>query len=231
MELTSIAFIPDGNMRDAQTRGISLVEAYQLGTQKAWKVFEWLQDYPRVKVGTFWAMSTENFKRTAELPILFKIFEHELDKVKNAGLFETHQVRLKFIGRLNLFPKKLVEKMRNVMEFTENFKGRTMNVAIGYGGRSEILDAAKHLATDYKQGKVDLSKVDENAFSRYLYGSFPDPDLIVRTSGTRRLSGFLPYQSGYSELYFLDKYWPEFSKADLQGAINDYNERQRNFGK
>ena len=231
MELNSIAFIPDGNRRYAQKVGISVLKSYQLGTQKAWQVFDWLNKYKEIKVGTFWSLSLENFKRTKEIPVLFRIFEKELDKVKSSGLFERNGIRLKFIGRQSVFPKRLQEKMRAAEQFTENFSNKLMNVALGYSGQAEIVDAAKAIALDYEEGKMNLDSLDEEKFHDYLYGDFTDPDLIVRTSGVKRLSGFLPYQSAYSELYFIDKYWPEITESDLDSAVQDYYARKRNFGK
>jgi len=230
--LSSIAFIPDGNRRFAREQRISFLKAYQLGTKKAWDVMHWLEDYPKIKDGTFWMLSLENMtKRKTELSVLFKIFNRELSKVKDSGYFEAQQIRLRFFGKLEMLPKKLLEKIREAEKFTQDFGKRTINLALGYSGRAEIVDAAKQLALDLKENRIELNKVNEDSFKKYLYSGFPDPDLIVRTSGAMRLSGFLPYQSAYSELYFCEHYWPEFSQEDLQEAINSFEQRQRNFGK
>ncbi len=232
MMLSSIAFIPDGNRRFAMQSGINFLKAYQLGTKKAWDVMHWLEEYPRVKDGTFWMLSLENIqKRKAELSVLFKIFDRELDKVKKSGYFEANQIRLRFFGKIEMLPKRLVEKISEAEQFTADFKKKTINLALGYSGRAEIVDAAKRLAADLKENKIGLEEVNENSFKKYLYAAFPDPDLIIRTSGAMRLSGFLPYQSAYSELYFCSHYWPEFSQQDLRDAIGSFEERQRNFGK
>ena len=232
MELSSIAFIPDGNRRYAKISGVSLFDAYYTGTQKAWRVMEWLEKYPKITVGTFWALSNENLQRTgAELKLLFKIFEKELDRAKKMDFFERNQVKIKFIGKLNTMPSAIQKKIGEVEKMTESFARKTVNIAIGYGGRAEIVDAAKKIAVHYKENRIDLNALDEEQFRKYLYNEFPDPDLIIRTSGTARLSGFLAYQSAYSELYFCHKYWPEFSEQDLETAINTYNQRERKFGK
>jgi len=231
-ELESIAFIPDGNRRFALKSGVNFLKAYQLGTKKAWDVMHWLEEYPKIKAGTFWMLSLENTqKRRAELALLFKIFDRELGKVKSSGYFEEKQVRLKFFGRLELLPKKLLEKIKEAEQFTQEFNTRTISLALGYSGRAEILDAAKSLALDVQQGKVELSELNEKGFEKYLYSDLREPDLIVRTSGEQRTSGFLPYQSAYSELHFCQHYWPEFTEQDLAEAISDYGARQRNFGK
>ncbi len=232
MELQSIAFIPDGNRRYAQKASISLIQSYQMGTQKAWQVVEWIVKYPSVKTGTFYTLSLENLSRTKhELNILFKIFDKELDKVKTDGLFEKNGLKLKCIGRLDLFPKKLKTKMKETEKYTENFGSKEINLALGYNGQTEIIDAAKKLAQDYKNNEISLDSIDETSFENYLYGSSLNPDFIIRTSGTQRLSGFLTYQSAYSELYFLDKFWPEFQESDLKIAVDDFYSRQRRFGK
>jgi len=231
MELTSVAFIPDGNRRYALKAGISLLDAYQLGTKKAWEVFEWLQEYPKIKTGTFWSLSLENFKRASEIPLLFKIFEKELDKVVKSGLFAKHSVKLNFLGRREVFPKKLRLKMEKAERFTENFSEKTMNVALGYSGQAEIVDACKKIAQKINAGEISLNEINEQSFAGFLYSPACAPDLIVRTSGVQRTSGFLPFQSVYSELYFTPKLWPEFSKQDLDLAIRDYYARERRFGK
>lgn len=231
MELNSIAFIPDGNRRYAQKADVSLLQAYQLGTQKAWDVFTWLQDYPKIKVGTFWSLSLENLKRASEVPVLFRIFEHELEKVKKSGLFENYEIRLKFIGRRDVLPKSMQEKMLDAEKFTEGFSEKTMNVALGYSGQAEIVDACRKIAQEFKSGRISLNEINEDSFPNYLYSKFAFPDLVVRTSGVQRTSGFLPFQTGYSELYFSQKYWPEFERSDLNAAIEEFYNRKRNFGK
>jgi undecaprenyl diphosphate synthase len=232
MELKSIAFIPDGNRRFARKTHTSLLTAYKKGTQKAWEVLHWLNNYPKIKFGTFYTLSSENLKRKRiELKILFKIFERELDKVWSSSVFTANEIKLNFIGKLELLPKKLQEKMRKAEDFTSSFKKKTINLAIGYDGQTEIVDAAKKIATAFKENKIDLNSLNHKTFYKYLYADFPEPDLIIRTSGTQRLSGFLTYQSSYSELYFLEKYWPEFTKQDLDNAIQEFYERQRRFGK
>jgi tritrans,polycis-undecaprenyl-diphosphate synthase [geranylgeranyl-diphosphate specific] len=230
--LESIAFIPDGNRRYARKASISFLKAYQLGTQKAWDVMHWLEGYDSVKSGTFWMLSLENMqKRKAELGLLFHIFDKELARIKNSGYFEQNQIRVRFFGRLDLLPKKLLGKVKQTEDFTRDFEKRTINLALGYSGRAEIVDAAKRLALDVQSGRVDPEKIDEKSFAGYLYADLREPDLLIRTSGEQRTSGFLPFQSAYSELFFCRHYWPEFSRQDLDEAIADFGARQRNFGR
>jgi undecaprenyl diphosphate synthase len=232
MALSSIAFIPDGNRRFAQQQKISLLESYRLGTQKAWKVIDWLKDYPQIKQGTFYTLSFENLRRhKTELSVLFRIFDKELDKAAKTLAFEQDQMRIQFIGKLDSLPSSLQNKMKAMEEKTREFKNKTISLAIGYSGQLEIVEAAKKIAEQYKQGILQLSSLSPKSFSSFLYSPLSEPDLIVRTSGTQRLSGFLTYQSAYSELYFIDKFWPEITENDLDTAVQDYYLRKRNFGK
>lgn len=231
-ELNSIAFIPDGNRRYALKTGIPLFKAYEVGTQKAWKVLEWLTAYKEIKVGSFYMLSLENLQRKKEeLSLLFKIFENELEKVKNSALINSNKIRLKFIGRTELLPKSIQNKIEEVEDYTAKYKSKTINLAIGYSGQAEIVDAAKKIAQNFKSNSLNLSSLDEKSFQKFLYSDFYSPDLVVRTSGTERLSGFLTYQTAYSELYFLDKFWPEIEEQDLDNAISSFYEIKRNFGK
>ncbi len=229
--LSSIGFIPDGNRRFAKEHNINTIEAYRLGTKKAWQTISWLRDYPRIRTGYFYTLSLKNFARQKrELRVLYGIFRNELKKVTDSDYFEKNGIRLKFIGRINELPEKMQAMIEEAEEATANNSKKLINLALGYDGQAEIVDAAKRLALDYQTGKVDLKKVNEQSFSNYLYSS-NQPDLIVRTSGEQRLSGFLPYQSTYSELHFCDKYWPEFEASDLAQAVREFNSRKKNFGK
>ena len=230
--LESIAFIPDGNRRYAKLAGVSLLESYSAGTQKAWDVLNWLTKYKSIKTGTFYTFSLKNFNRSKlELSVLMKLFEKELDKVKQREIIPREGIRLKFIGKKELFPGKLQKKMNDAEEYTSQFHKRTIHLALGYDGQTEIIDAAKKFALDVSKGKVLAQDLTPESFKEYLYADFQAPDLIVRTSNEQRLSGFLTYQSSYSELAFIDKYWPQFSETDLDKVVGEYNARQRRFGK
>ncbi|MFA5930752.1 MAG: polyprenyl diphosphate synthase [archaeon] len=230
--IESIAFIPDGNRRYAKQVGISLAESYSLGTQKALDVVKWISKYPSIKTGTFYTFSLKNFDRSKlELDILFRIFEGQLDKAKKDPLFKENGIKLKFIGRREMFPQKLQEKMNSVEEYTSDFKNSQINLALGYDGQTEIVDAAARFALDVQNGKAKPEDLSTGNFSKYLYADFKAPDLIVRTSNEQRLSGFLTYQSSYSELAFIDKYWPEINETDVSKVITTFEERERRFGK
>ena len=231
MALNSIAFIPDGNRRYARKIGANYTKAYQMGTQKAWEVIDWLAGYPKIKFGTFYTLSLENLARSRiELCVLLKLFEKELDKIQSKKVFEEQGIRLKFIGRLKSLPEKIQQKMKEAEQLTSEYDSKQINLAIGYNGQAEIVDAAKSFAEQYKKGEAELDSLNEESFSQYLYLD-NNPDLIVRTSGTQRLSGFLTYQSAYSEFFFLNKFWPEFEREDLQQAVDEFASRNRRFGK
>ena len=231
MALNSIAFIPDGNRRYARKIGVNYAKAYQLGTQKAWEVIDWLKTYPKIKTGTFYTLSLENLARSRlELRVLLKLFEKELDSVKKKSVVDGEGIRFKFVGRTESLPLKIQSKIKEVEDYTSQFDKKQINLALGYSGQAEIVDAAKKFAEQYKSGEASLDSLNEESFSEYLY-SAAKPDMIVRTSGTQRLSGFLTYQSAYSELYFTEKFWPEFQEQDLEQAVNEFSARERRFGK
>ncbi len=230
--LESIAFIPDGNRRYAKKAGVSLAQSYALGTQKAWDVLNWLSKYPTITTGTFYTFSIKNFERSKdELGILFNIFEKQLVRVLNEKIDDNRGIRIKFIGHTNLFPANLQEEMQRVEEKTSIYPERTLNLALGYDGQTEIIDATKKFANDVSLGKIKSDSLTPQIFNKYLYSDFKAPDLIVRTSNEQRLSGFLTYQSSYSELAFIDKYWPELTESDVDKVVLDFEERERRFGK
>jgi len=232
MSLTSIAFIPDGNRRFASQQNINLARAYQMGTQRSWDVMQWLSDYPSIKVASFYTLSLENITRSStEMNVLFAIFEKEADKILKEEVYKSNEFAIKFLGRLEKFPTHLREKMNLIQERSRDYAKRMINVAIGYNGRTEIVDAAKKLAQDIADKKIDANNINEINFKDYLYSNFSDPDMIVRTGYTQRLSGFLTYQSTYSELFFMNKFWPEFTREDLNLVVNEFDSRVRRFGK
>jgi undecaprenyl diphosphate synthase len=230
--LESIAFIPDGNRRYAKQAGISLAESYALGTKKALDVMNWISKYSSIKTGTFYTFSLKNFERSKlELDILFRIFEDQLDKAKTNPVFKDNGISLKFIGRKEMFPANLQKKMLDVENNTSGYKNKKINLALGYDGQTEIVDAAQKFALDVSQGKAKPEDLSTGNFSKYLYSDFKAPDLIIRTSNEHRLSGFLTYQSSYSEFAFIDKYWPSITEQDVDKVITDYDARERRYGK
>ena len=229
-----IAIILDGNRRWAQEHSLEPWIGHYYGADKAKDVLKWCLDLD-VKTITLYAFSTENFQRSKEeVERLMQLFKKKLQEVIKSEEIHKHRVRVKVIGRINLLPQDLQEMIKTVEEETKNYDERFLNIAIAYGGRAEIVDAARKIAQEVAEGKLSPNDIDEKIFEQYLYTSFlpkQDPDLIIRTSGEERLSGFLLYQSAYSELCFLDVYWPEFRRIDLLRAIRTYQKRKRKFGR
>ncbi len=161
------------------------------------------------------------------------IAEEKLRVILEDESIHKNKVRVKAIGRLDLLPKKLQEMIRQVEESTKNYDEHFLNVALAYGGRAEIVDATKKIAQKVESGDLPVEKINEQLFEKYLYTAHmpkQDPDLIIRTSGEERLSGFLSWQSAYSELCFLDINWPDFRRIELLRAVRTYQRRKRRFG-
>ena len=144
---------------------------------------------------------------------------------------KNRDIRFRLVGDINRLNKDLQDGIRGIEERTKDKQGLTVNIAINYGGRAELTYMAKEIAKETKDGNISLDEIDENLISKHLQTKdTPDPDLIIRTGGENRLSGFLLWQAAYSELYFTDVLWPDFDKKELEKAINEYNNRKRNFG-
>jgi len=229
-----IGIILDGNRRWAINRSMNPWEGHYWGADKTEEVLRWCLKLG-IKSVTLYAFSTENFNRPPkEVEELMKLFERKLKDVLNNKDIHEYKVKIKVIGRLGLLPKNIQEIIRQIEDATKDYNERFLNIALAYGGRAEIIDATREIARDVMDGKLKPEEINEDIFERYLYTSHlpkQDPDLIIRTSGEERLSGFLLYQSAYSELCFLDVYWPEIRLIDLLRAIRTYQKRRRRFGK
>ena len=207
---------------------------HYFGADKTEEMLKWCLDLG-VRSVTLYVFSTENFKRPREeVQELMQLFEERLQKIMKNKEIHKYKVRIKAIGRLNLLPKRLQKIIKEIENATKDYDERFLNFAIAYGGRAEIIDAAKKIARKILDGELSVEDIDEKVFEKNLYTSHlpkQDPDLIIRTSGEERLSGFLLYQSAYSELCFIDVYWPEFRRIDLLRAIRTYQKRKRRFGR
>ena len=215
------------NRRWGELNGVSKQEAYETGIRKISDVLSWCQE-EEIPMITMWGFSTENFKRDSdEISSLFGLFEKDLfTMLTRRDALLKKDIRIRFLGRTSLFPKKIADLFAKVEETTKGAQKYSLNLLLAYGGRTEIVDAAN---AAIKEGATQL---DEETLSRHMYtAGLPDPDLIIRTSGEKRLSGFLPWQTVYSEIYFSDKLWPDFSREDFSDAINFYEKTQRRFGK
>jgi tritrans,polycis-undecaprenyl-diphosphate synthase [geranylgeranyl-diphosphate specific] len=227
-----IAVIMDGNRRFARELKISKDRGHFLGKEKLEEFLDWCFDVG-IKIVTVYAFSTENFKRdSSEIQYLMDLYAHSFkDLLKDKRITE-NRIKVRLIGKTELLPEKVREAAKEVEEFTKDFDGYLLNVAIAYGGREEIIDAIKSISIEVKKGKIEPEKINEQLIERYLYtGEIEDPDLVIRTSGEERISNFLLWQSAYSELYFTDVYWPEITKLDLLKAVRDFQKRKRRYGR
>jgi tritrans,polycis-undecaprenyl-diphosphate synthase [geranylgeranyl-diphosphate specific] len=228
-----IAIILDGNRRWASEQSFSPWIGHHFGAGKVEDLLNWCLDL-EVKSITLYAFSTENFQRPPEeVEQVMRIAEEKLRQILTDERIQKNRVRVKVIGRLGLLPKSLQQLIWEVEEATKGFEEHFLNVALAYGGRAEIVDAAKKIAVEIERGELKPDSIDERVFENHLYTAYlpkQDPDLIIRTSGEERLSGFLLWQSAYSELFFLDVYWPDFRRIDLLRAVRTFQKRKRRFG-
>jgi undecaprenyl diphosphate synthase len=188
-------------------------------------VVQWLLEFEEIEYVSFWSLSTDNLKRDEEeLNLLFSLFEEALLKGMEEKK-EDFKVRVRFLGDLGRLPRRLVELMRKA-EQRFNSGDRTVVFFMAYGGRDEILHAVNALM------RAGVSRVDAELFTSYLYtADIPDPDFLIRTSGEMRLSGFLPWQTSYTELYFIKTLWPDLSREEVIGAVKEFYKRKRRFGR
>ena len=220
----SIGIIMDGNRRWAKERGLLTLEGHTAGAEKIFELAGWARE-AQIEEVILYAFSTENWNRAEEevgylMQLVEKLFTRELARFKDAG------VKLRFVGDLSRASARIQDVMRRAAEETSAGDKGTLAFAFSYGGRPEILAAVNRLLTE---GKQDVS---EEQFSEALWSAgLQDPDLILRTGGERRLSNFLPWQAVYSELFFTDTKWPDFSKSEFDAILHEFSERERRHGK
>ncbi len=224
-----IAIIMDGNGRWAQKRGLPRTAGHKKGANTFRSVADYLNEIG-VKYMTFYAFSSENWKRSQEeVGTIMNIFKDYLAEALDR-ITET-DMRLKFIGNRSALDSELTTLMERVESESVDKKGAVVNIAINYGGRQEIVYACKVLAEKVKSGKINTEDITEEMISKTIYtAGQPDPDLIIRPSGEYRLSNFMIWQAAYSEFWYDEILWPDFSKKDIDKAIKDYSMRQRRFG-
>ncbi|MBU2561131.1 MAG: di-trans,poly-cis-decaprenylcistransferase [Nanoarchaeota archaeon] len=225
-----IGIILDGNRRFAKRLMAKPWMGHKWGADKVQKLFEWCKELD-VKELTLYAFSMQNFNRPKEeFDYLMKVFLEFFEDAKNNKAIHENKIRVRFIGRINLFPKEVYQKMLELMEATKEYDQYFINFAMAYGGREELIDAVKKIGRQLEAGEIKPEDIDAEMINRNLYMDH-EPDLIIRTGGDHRTSNFLVWQSWYSEWFFLEKTWPEFEKEDLIACINDYMDRERRFGK
>ncbi len=232
-----VGIILDGNRRHARKQGVSEpCEIYQRGAEKLDEVLDWSAELA-IPAVTLWVFSTENLKRSSvEVSGILKAVEAKMAALARDAFMHQKRIRVRAIGRLDLLPESVVASIRAAEAATAEYDFMTLTIAVGYGGREEIVDAVRTFVTRQAQQGASLSEVIERitseAIACNLYAAhLPDPDLIIRTSGETRLSGFLLWQSVHSEFYFTDVLWPAFRKIDFLRAIRAYQARGRRFGR
>ncbi|RKU08511.1 di-trans,poly-cis-decaprenylcistransferase [Candidatus Poribacteria bacterium] len=236
-----IGIILDGNRRYAKTEGFFDAAKRQYGHSeggdKLEEVLHWCDELG-VKIVSIWICSLDNFvnRKEEEVEEIFNVIETKMRSLLTIEGLHTNQIKVRPMGELKLLPLSLQEAIRDVEEATKNYDKFILNVAVAYGGREEIVEAfRRYLKSELAEGKVPdeiAAELNADKIASHLYTSnLPDPDLIIRTSGEIRLSGFMLWQSAYSEYYFCDTYWPGFRKIDFLRAIRDYSHRERRFGR
>jgi short-chain Z-isoprenyl diphosphate synthase len=231
-----LGIILDGNRRYALERGVpDLREAYALGAEKLDEVLEWCAEIG-ISAVSLWVFSTDNFQRppTEVLGILSAV-ESKLTRLARHPRSQRLGLRIRAVGKLDLLPDSTLAAIRAAEEATKGNRAMVLTFAVAYGGRQEIIDAVQAMLREKSKQGEDLQAiidgVSEETIGQYLYApDLPDPDLIIRTSGEIRLSGFLLWQSAYSEFYFCDAHWPAFRKVDFLRAVRAYQQRERRFG-
>ncbi len=224
-----VAIIMDGNGRWAQARGLSRLEGHRAGLDACRAVVRAAHELG-VKVLTLYAFSLENWNRPKpEVDELMRLLEYYLDEEIDEVIRNGIQVRA--IGRRDRLPLSVAKKIDEAVGRTRENREMQLVFGISYGGRAEIVDAARKLLDDAERGKVDPERLDEKTFAAYLYDpELPDPDLLIRTGGESRVSNFLLWQIAYTEIYMSDVMWPDFRKSHLVEALGDYQQRERRYG-
>lgn len=228
--LTHIAFIMDGNRRWAKKKGLPIAAGHKKGAETLIEVAKAAKKLG-VKYMTVYAFSTENWQREkSEVDALMKLLRHYLD----TGFKELQEndVKVKFIGERYMLEPDIIEKMAEIERNTVNNQSVTLCVALSYGSRQEIISAVRQIAQEVQQGLLQAQDIDMQTIGNHLYTQgIPDPDLLIRTSGEMRVSNYLLWQLAYTEFYFSETLWPDFSADELEQIITEYNNRERRYGK
>lgn len=229
-----IGIILDGNRRWSRINEMNKDKGHKMGADIAEDLLNWIYDLG-IKITTVYVLSNENLGRDEyELNNIYSLLENKLVRLYDDARIHNKQIRIKSIGDSDKLPEKLQIILKKLELKTENYENMYLNIAVAYGGQQELLDAIKKIAISVKENRIKIEEIDEKLIESNLYTAHlpqAEPDLILRTSGEKRLSGFLLWQSAYSELIFVDIFWPEFRKIDLMRAIRTYQKRSRRYGK
>jgi len=209
-------------------------EGHWKGADSVESLLDWCEEFD-IKIITLYALSAENMDRKDdELEYLYELIQMRLEKLLNDPRIHRNKMRVKAIGRIELLPNSIKDVLNKLDIATKNYNNHYLNIALAYGGQLELVDAVKKIGEKIKDGSLNVNEIDKKVIESNLYTSHlpqSSPDMILRTSGEKRLSGFLMWQSAYSELIFMDIFWPEFRKIDLMRAIRTFQERKRRLGK
>lgn len=229
-----VALILDGNRRWARRQLSVHKTGHWSGANIVEKLLDWCEEFD-IKIITLYALSAENLSRNdEELEYLYELILARLEKLYNDPKIHRNKMRVKGIGRIELLPDSIKEILRKLDESTKDYDRHFLNIALAYGGQNELVDAVKKIGSKIKRGSLQVEDINKKEIESNLYTSHlpqSSPDMILRTSGEKRLSGFLMWQSAYSELIFIDIFWPEFRKIDLMRAIRTFQKRKRKMGK
>lgn len=229
-----LALILDGNRRWAKKNLNLATKGHWKGADAVENLLDWCEEF-NIKIITLYVLSAENLSRDdKELEYLFDLIQTRLEKLLQDIRIHKNKMRVKAIGRVELLPDSVKEVILRLDEATKNYNEHFLNIAIAYGGQDELVDAVKKIGLKLKNEKINLNDIDKREIESNLYTSHlpqSSPDMILRTSGEKRLSGFLLWQSAYSELVFMDIFWPEFRKIDLMRAIRMFQKRKRRLGR
>jgi undecaprenyl diphosphate synthase len=225
-----VAIIMDGNGRWAKEKGLPRAAGHKEGIERVKEIVRAARKI-EIKVLTIFAFSSENWNRPRkEISILMRFLINFLEREINE--LDKNDIKFRVMGREEPLPGYLLKKIKKAEEKTKDNKSLVLVIALNYGGRQEIVDAAKKFARSVISKEIELEELDEGLFSGFLYtAGLPDPDLLIRTSGELRISNFLLWQLSYAEFYFSQKYWPDFKSPDLTEAIEEFQRRERKFGR
>ena len=227
-----ISIIMDGNRRFAWSLSLGTKIGHMHGKEKLREVMDWVIDL-EIPYLTVYALSTENLasRDSDELEALFDLYVAGFDEISEDERIHSREVRVRVVGRTEELPDRVNKAIENAQEKTSGYSNFRFTVCLAYGGREEIVDAVRGIASDHASGSLPLEQIDNSEISNRLYDAeIPDPALVIRTSGEERVSNFLLWQIAYSELYFTDVHWPSFTKSDLYDAIETYQMRRRRYG-
>ena len=224
-----IAIIVDGNRRFAKKRGLLPWKGHEAGAEKFREFMDWSKELG-VKEMTLYTFSLKNFKRPKlEVGKLLNIFRKYFGELKEDKRIHEDKIKIRFLGKIDMFPEDIRDQMQELIDITKNYNNYIVNFCMAYDGRAEIIDAVKSIGKKIQNGELEIEKINEETFANNLYMA-DEPDIMIRTSGEQRISGFLLWQMSYTELFFLDKMWPEIEREDLKQVIDEFNKRHRRFG-